>query len=155
VLGHFPIALFPIVLRRGVGEKEAGDLAAGAEEEEADAGAGQAGDLSDLAVGVALSVGEPEELAVAGAHLGESRAEDGLRVGLGRAGGGGEEVFREFLNGGGAGTAPVVAEQVGGDTEEVTAGGDFALGQKRLRARGAKEADEALLHEVVGEGGVG
>jgi hypothetical protein len=49
----------------------------------------------------------------------------------------------------------VVAEQVGADSEEVTAGGDFAFGQRRLWPRGAKEADETLLHEVVGERGIG
>jgi hypothetical protein len=45
-------------------------LAAGPEEEQADAGGGEAGDLGNLAMRIIFGVGKPEELAVAGAELG-------------------------------------------------------------------------------------
>ena len=42
---------------------------------------------------------------------------------------GGEVLLREVLKVRGAGTAPVVAEQVGGDAKEVAAAGNLALGK--------------------------
>src|ERR1019366_1225036 len=57
-------------------------LAAGAEEEQADAGGGESGDLGDLAVRVVFGVGEPGEVAVAGTELGEGGREGEPRVGL-------------------------------------------------------------------------
>src|ERR1700749_4370868 len=47
--------------------------------------------------------------------------------------------------------ASVSGGQIGGAAEEIAAGSDFAV----ARSIGAKKADVALLHEVVGECGVG
>jgi len=52
------------------------------------------------------------------------------------------------------GTAPVVTKEIGCDAEEVAAGGDFAFRYQRGGEGSAEVADEAFLHEVVGEGGI-
>jgi hypothetical protein len=116
---------------------------AGAEEEGSHAEAVEAGGLGDFCVVHAFDVSEPEELAVAGLEVLEHGAdvdcvvEGGMRGGLGRVG-----------EGGGFARAVAVAEEVGGDAEEVAAelegvemGGGFWV---------EEEAAEGFLQEVVG-----
>jgi hypothetical protein len=116
---------------------------AGAEEEGADAEAVEAGGGGDFCVVHAFDVGEPEELALAGLEVLEHGTdvygvvEGGVGAGLGRVG------VR-----GGVACAPTVAEEVGGDAEEVAAelegieaGGCFGV---------EEQAAEGFLQEVVG-----
>lgn len=56
----------------------------------------------------------------------------------------------EVVDRGGAGTSPVVAQEIGCDAEEIAPRLDFAVTGRVS----AEEADVAFLHEVVGEGGV-
>ena len=65
--------------------QEAGNFVPGAKQEQADAGRGEACDLGDFAVGVALGIGEPKQLPVARTHLRQCRSEHGLRIGLARS----------------------------------------------------------------------
>ena len=102
-------------------------------------------------MGVALGVRKPQKLAVAGAHLGERGTEERLRVRLGGTDCCGEEFFGDVFNGGGLGTAPVIAEQIGCDAKEIAARGDFAFRCQRGGEGRAEVADEAFLHQVVGE----
>ena len=98
-------------------------------------------------------MGQPEELAVAGTDAGQGWGEDGpqsIWESKWRGRVGGESLFGDFFDGGHAGPSPVVAEEVAGDAEEVAAAVEFAI----EGSGGAEEADEALLHEVVGEGGI-
>jgi hypothetical protein len=118
-------------------------LVAGAEEEGADAEAIEAGGGGDFCVIHAFDVGEPEELALAGLevleHAGDVEGRVGRGVG-GRLGRGGE--------GGGVAATVAVAEEVGGDAEEVAAEleGVEACGGFRVE----EETAESFLEEVVG-----
>ena len=116
---------------------------AGAEEERADAESIEAGGGGDFCVVHTFYVGEPEELAVAGLEVVEHGAD--VEGGVGRGLGGG--LGRVGVGGGVAG-AVAVAEEVGGDAEEVAAelegvevGGGFWM---------EEEAAEGFLQEVVG-----
>jgi len=131
------------------------DFAASAEKQQANAGLGKASDLSDFAVGVAFSVSEPEELALAGLHLTESRIEKNLRIRLRGAIPRGKKILGNLFDEGGARPAPMIAKQVGGDAEEVEAGGRLAFAGKGRSARGTEKTDVAFLHEIFGEGGIG
>jgi len=116
---------------------------AGAEEEGSYAEAVEAGGGGDLGVVHAFDVGEPEELALAGLEGLEHGADvDGF---VERRVGGG---LRWIGEGSGVAGAPAVAEEVGGDAEEVAAelegveaGGGFGV---------KEETAESFLQEVVG-----
>lgn len=130
--------------------KQAGHLAAGAEEQKADTGGGEAGDGRDLRVRVALGIRQPKQLAGAGAKLREGWTEGECAIGLSGSVRRDADRLRNLVDRSVTGTAPVVAEQVCADAKEVTARGDVAVG---WRVSG-EEADEAFLDEVVGQGRV-
>ena len=90
----------------------------------------------------AFDVGQPEELALAGL--------EGLERGADVDGGvevGGARGFGRFGEGDGFAFSPAVAEQVGGDAEEVTAG----VGGVGQSAGVGEEAGVGLLEEVLGD----
>ena len=104
----------------------------------------EAGGGGDFCVVHAFDVGEPEELAFAGLE-GLEHAGD-VEGGIGRGGGGG---LGRVVEGSGVAGAVAVAEEVGGDAEEVATelegvemGGGFGV---------EEEAAEGLLQEVVGD----
>ena len=79
-------------------------------------------------------------------------AEKRFGVGLGGAVGMSEHIFRKFFNGCRRRATPVVAQQVGGDAKEVAACGHIPFSRSRMGC--AEEADEAFLHEIVGQCGI-
>ncbi len=109
---------------------------AGAVEEDADAEGLEASGGGDLAVVHAFDVGEPEEFALAGFEALEGGADGEGGVGVGGVGG-----FGGFGEGLVVVAPPAVAEEVGGDAEEVAAG----LVGVHGGARAGDEADVGLL----------
>ncbi len=89
---------------------------AGAEEEGADAEAVEAGGGGDFGVVHAFDVGEPEEFALAGLEGVEHAGDVEGGVGVGEGGG-----FGGIGEGDGVAAAVAVAEEIGGDAEEVAA----------------------------------
>jgi len=117
---------------------------AGAEEEGSYAEAVEAGGGGDLGVVHAFDVGEPEELALAGLEGLEHGADvDGF---VERRVGGG---LRWIGEGSGVAGAPAVAEEVGGDAEEVAAELEGVEAGGGLGVE--EETAEGLLEEIVGD----
>jgi hypothetical protein len=75
-----------------------GYFPAGTQKQQADADAGEAGNESDLLVRVTLGVSEPQELAIARAHLCQCGTQNRLRIRLSGAIGDGEQLFGELFN---------------------------------------------------------
>ncbi len=119
-----------------------GRVFTGAEEEKTDAEGGETGDGGDLRVGHAFDVGKPEELALAGLEGGEEALhfEGGCGVG-GDCGFGGICRRGIFV------VAPAIAEEVGGDAEEIAAG----LIERHGGGTADEEAAEGLLEEIFGD----
>jgi hypothetical protein len=63
--------------------KDAGQPAARAEEQQPDARGGEAGDLGNFTVRIALGMGQPQKLAFARFHAEERGTQLGLRLTLG------------------------------------------------------------------------
>src|SRR6185437_2420191 len=117
-------------------------LAAGAEQQHAHAGLAEAGGRRELAVGVALNVGQPEQLPLARAEHRPGGGQRRFRIPVRGPGGGGGDTrnqsgFGYIVEGGRGGAAPVVAQQVGGGGEQKTAAGHLAF----VDPRGAEETD--------------
>ena len=117
---------------------------AGAEEEGADAEAVEAGGGGDFCVVHAFDVGEPEELALAGLEGWSMRAMSRVVSGVGCGGG-----LGRVGEGDGVAAAVAVAEEVGGDAEEVAA--EFEGVEAGGGFRVEEEAAEGFLQEVVGD----
>lgn len=99
---------------------------------------------------VTLGVSEPKQLAIAWTQLRKRWSQKEFRF----AGSGGtyrEVFFGGVFNGGRVRTAPVIAQQVTGDAEEITSRGNLTVESDVS----AEEADIAFLGEVVGESVVG
>ena len=90
--------------------EEGCDFATRAKQKQANACRGEPGDRSNLAMGIALGVGQPKQLALPGLHLAQSQAEHDLRVRLPCAVVSGEKLLGNLFDRCRAGAAPVVAE---------------------------------------------
>ena len=102
----------------------------------------EAGGSGDFVVAHAFDVGQPKEFALAGLEGLERGAdvEGGVEVG-------GVRWFWWFLVWGGVAFAPAVAEEVGGDAEEVAAG----FSGIECGAGTGEETGVGFLEEVLGD----
>lgn len=128
-----------------VGVEEGCGFLAGAVEEHADAEGLEAGGSGDFGVAHAFDVGEPEELSLAGLEGLEGAADVDGGVEVGGVRGVGE--FIGFGEGLVIFATPTVADEVGGDAEEIAAG---LVGVHRGTGLG-EETDVGFLEEVFGE----
>ncbi len=132
-------------LGRSVGVEEGCGFLAGAVEEEADAEGLEAGGGGDFGVAHTFDVGKPEEFALAGLEGLEGGADVDGGVEVGGMGGVGE------LIGLGGGlvifATPAVADEVGGDAEEIAA----SLVGIHDGTRLGEETDVGFLEQVFGE----
>src|SRR5436305_277092 len=118
-----------------------------AKEQQTDAGCAQPGNLRDLAMGRALGISEPQQLAFSGLHLRQGRAKNGLgidAVGIAYLGRG---KFRKIVEGGHHRTAPVITQKITGNAEEIAPSGLFVL----AAVRSAQEPKKTFLKQIISQ----